>query len=126
LCKETGGIGDVLRNKDAGCHTMTKAVYDRKMFDPAKIDAIRSTIERDGWDPTLIVEPPGAVYPPHQHETDKLLVFLEGDMAVRAGGDWFTCQAGDRLIIPGQLEHEAVAGAGGCRYFWSEQLRGVG
>lgn len=103
-----------------------RAVYERQAFQSITAGEIRSAIERDGWTPSLIAEPPGAVYPRHRHAAAKLLVFLDGEMEVRAGGDLFSCQPGDRLIIPGLMEHEAKAGLEGCRYFWSEQIRGVG
>ncbi len=43
-------------------------------------------------------------------------------MEVRVSGEVYHCSAGDRLIIPGDVEHSAVVGLDGCGFFWSEQL----
>lgn len=101
------------------------ATYVPEKYRQQHIDAIRSDIELEGWDPALIHDPPGRQYPSHEHATAKLLVFVEGSMQVEAGGEHFACQPGDLLVIPGSTMHSAVAGPRGCTYFWSEQVREI-
>jgi hypothetical protein len=85
--------------------------------------AVRQAVELDGWSPLLVTDRPGALYPPHAHPEAKLLAFLRGAMEVRVGTETFRCVAGDRLEIPGETDHAAVAGPDGCDYLWSEQIR---
>ena len=103
---------------------MTEAVYEPQRYLGDEHETICAAIERDGWDPVLIHDPPGTVYPPHRHEAAKLLAFLSGEMDVQAGGRTYRCRAGDQLVIPGNVEHAAWVGPEGCRFFWSEQVRG--
>ena len=79
-------------------------------------------VQQDGFDPLLITDPPGATYPPHIHPETKLLAFLRGSMEVTVEGECFTCKPGDRVLIPGNIEHSALVGPDGCDFFWSEKL----
>lgn len=80
----------------------------------------KSAVE-EGYHPMVIHNSPGDVYPPHSHKTTKLVAILEGSMKVRVKNKWFECKEFDKLIIPGNIEHEAVVGKDGCRFFWSEK-----
>lgn len=82
---------------------------------------IEKEIKKEGFEPFLFSHGPGYRYEPHQHPTEKLLVFLKGSMMVKAGGETYECRAGDKLIIPGNVEHEAIVGLDGCVFFWSER-----
>ena len=107
---------------------MTQALkqprYDRRMFAGAGVDAIRESIERDGWSPIVIDDRPRAVYPEHAHEAAKLLVFLRGSMEVETGDQRYNCTPGDRPVISGSMRHAARVGQDGCTFFWSAQVRG--
>ncbi|HEX9758418.1 MAG TPA: AraC family ligand binding domain-containing protein [Nitrospiria bacterium] len=83
---------------------------------------IAAEVQREGFDPYLISDPPGATYPPHSHRETKLLVILSGNMEVNIQGEGFSCSPGDRLLIPGNMEHSAKVGENGCQFFWSEKL----
>jgi anti-sigma factor ChrR (cupin superfamily) len=100
------------------------ALYEPRRFLGERLESIRDVIEEEGWDPILISDPQGAIYPPHRHAAAKLLVFLSGEMRVEAGNAIYKCQPGDQLVIPGDVEHAAWVGPDGCRFFWSEQMRG--
>ena len=97
-------------------------VYQANFYKTIDRERIAEEIEREGFDPVRITDPPGRVYASHRHPETKLLVFLEGTMEVIAGGQKFACKPGDKLIIPGNAEHSAVAGPKGCVFFWSEKL----
>ena len=88
-----------------------------KDLTPAQIN---QKVVEEGFTPIRIVDPPGQVYPPHQHAETKLLAFLEGAMDVTVQGKQYACKAGDKLLIPGNIEHSAVVRSSGCVYFWSE------
>jgi quercetin dioxygenase-like cupin family protein len=103
----------------------TIAHYDPQAFTSVDAASVHAAVEREGWAPLLIHDPPGAVYPPHQHPEAKLLVFLRGSMEVKVGGAVYRCLPGDKLIIPGGVEHAALVGPDGCIFFWSEQRREV-
>ena len=82
---------------------------------------IKEEIKKEGFEPFLFSHGPRYRYEPHQHSTEKLLVFLEGSMWVRAGDKEYNCKAGDKLLISGNVEHEATTGPEGCTFFWSER-----
>ena len=79
-------------------------------------------VEGEGFDPVCVSDPPGNVYPSHRHVETKLIVLLEGSMEVRVRGASLQCKPGDKLIIPGNTGHSAVAGPDGCFFLWSEKL----
>jgi quercetin dioxygenase-like cupin family protein len=83
---------------------------------------VEKEVRKEGFDPLLIADPPGATYPPHSHPETKLLAFLRGRMEVMMDGKCFDCSPGDRVIIPGNTVHSAVAGPEGCDFFWSEKI----
>jgi hypothetical protein len=60
--------------------------------------------------------------PTLQLNKGRALAFLQGGMQVTVGGQSYRCQAGDKLLIPGNIEHSAVVDPGGCVYFWSEKI----
>lgn len=90
-----------------------------KLLDKSEIEA---RVRQAGFDPLLIQDPPGREYRKHSHVTSKYLGFVAGSMQVTAGGINFDCQAGDVLIIPGNMFHEAVVGNKGCSFYWSEKM----
>lgn len=90
-----------------------------KFKDP---DQIIRLISDEGFDPLLISDPPGRLYPPHSHPEIKLLAIVKGSMKVTMSGETFSCGPSDRLLIPGNIEHAAQVGPDGCTFFWSERL----
>jgi quercetin dioxygenase-like cupin family protein len=94
----------------------------------ADLDRTRTlaAVRADGWEPAVFADPPGAVYPPHRHPETKLLAFLAGSMDVRVAGCAYRCGPGDKLVIPGGVEHAALVGPDGCTFVWSEQVRNPG
>ncbi len=97
-------------------------MYQPKFYKSANKELIAKEIEKDGFDPVCITDPPGRVYPPHRHPETKLLAFLEGSMEVKVGNNSQECRPGDKYIIPGNVEHSAIVGSGGCVFFWSEKI----
>ncbi len=101
-------------------------VYERGAFRETSPEEVRATVSQEGWEPLLVRDAPGAIYPEHEHVEDKLLVFLEGSMMVETGGKTYHCEPGDRLVIPGSQRHAAWVGSEGCAFLWSEQIRRTG
>lgn len=97
-------------------------MYQAHYYKRIDKDTIAGEIEKEGFEPVCITDPPGRVYEAHKHPETKLLVFLQGTMEVQVKDVTFNCSPGDRLLIPGNSEHSAVAGPGGCTFFWSEKL----
>lgn len=97
-------------------------MYQPNFYPELDQDRIAGEIRKEGFDPLLIDDPPGHLYPRHRHATTKLLVFLRGAMDVEVAGESYRCSAGDKLLIPGNVEHSAVVGPEGCLFFWSEKL----
>ena len=97
---------------------------ERVLIRHSGVDAMRTDIVRDGWNPLLIRDRPGTHYPEHEHVEAKLLVFVAGSMVVETGGQRYQCAPGDQLVIPRSMRHAAWVGDEGCTFFWSEQNRG--
>lgn len=89
--------------------------------DTPKHKIIRS-VKEEGFDPILIADRPHRVYHKHKHPETKLLVGLEGSMQIKVKGEKFNLEPGDKLIIPGNTFHSAVAGENGCKFYWSEKI----
>jgi quercetin dioxygenase-like cupin family protein len=85
-------------------------------------ETIAEKVRKEGFDPIMVHDGPGYVYPEHDHPETKLLVFLKGSMRVNVGDESFDCSPGDKLVIPGNTIHSAIAGEQGCTFFWSEKL----
>ena len=102
---------------------MTTAIWEPGIHAKRDEKAVLASLRTAGWDPIPITDPPGFVYPPHRHMAAKLLVILDGSMEVAVAGEVRHCRPGDQLVIPGEVEHAAVVGPDGCRFFWSEQIR---
>jgi ribokinase len=99
-----------------------KPMYESKYYQKFSIAQIAQKVRDEGFDPMRIADPPGSVYSPHTHPETKLLAFLQGTMKVTVQGESYECSPGDKLLIPGNVEHSAIAGPEGCTYFWSEKL----
>ncbi len=97
-------------------------MYQAGYYQGLSESEIAQQVTEEGFDPIRIADPPGHVYPVHSHAETKLLAFLHGSMRVKAGDRTYDCKAGDRLLIPGNLEHAAWVGSAGCTYFWSEKI----
>jgi quercetin dioxygenase-like cupin family protein len=97
-------------------------MYQSEFYKGLTVTQISERVVGEGFNPIRIVDPPGQVYPPHQHAETKLLAFLEGALDVTVQGEHYLCKAGDKLLIPGNIEHSAVVKSVGCVYFWSEKL----
>jgi quercetin dioxygenase-like cupin family protein len=101
---------------------MQQNIYQPGFYGNLKQTEIRQRILAAGFDPIQINDPAGHVYPPHHHPETKLLAFLNGGMEVHVADQTYQCVAGDRLLIPGNVEHSARVTTEGCVYFWSEKL----
>jgi quercetin dioxygenase-like cupin family protein len=91
-------------------------------FAHADKESVKAEIRKEGFDPILIHDPPGHAYPTHRHPEIELLAFLLGNMTVKVRDNTFACSPGDKIVIPGNVEHAAVVGPEGCVFFWSEKL----
>lgn len=96
-------------------------MYNKNFYKGLKNKEIEESIRQDGFEPKLFNDPAGFVYPPHHHKETKLLAFLEGAMEVTVEKEIFNCSAGDKLIIPANIQHAALVGPQGCSFYWSER-----
>lgn len=82
--------------------------------------AICEALAREGYRPQRIEEPPGAIYDSHRNLTDLLIAYLRGSARVTIGDRVYDCRPGDRLLIPGDIEHSAQIGPDGVTYLMTE------
>lgn len=85
-------------------------------------EKIADRVREEGFDPLFISDAPGTLYQPHTHPQTKLLAIVSGGMEVTVAGETYECQPGDKLLIPGHMEHSAKVGPDGCDFFWSEKM----
>jgi mannose-6-phosphate isomerase-like protein (cupin superfamily) len=97
-------------------------MYESNYYQNLNPAEIMRKVQDEGFDPLWISDPPGTVYAPHTHLETKLLAFLNGTIRVYVQGKTYDCAPGDKLLIPGNVEHAATVGPQGCVYFWSEKL----
>ncbi len=97
-------------------------MYEPKYYLDLSAGEVAQKVRDEGFDPIRISDSPGTVYSPHSHPETKLLAFLQGTMQVRTEGQTYHCTPGDKLIIPGNVEHSALVGPEGCVFYWSEKL----
>lgn len=102
---------------------MPQPVYAPNVYADIEPEILLDRLRRDGWDPIPITDSPGYVYPPHTHATTKLLAILTGSIEVRVAVEIWWCLPGDQVVIPGGVEHAALVGPDGCRFYCSERLR---
>ena len=80
-------------------------MYQAKFYKKIDKDRIAEEVEREGFDPVCITDPPARVYSSHHHAETKRLVFLGGTMEVTVGDRTYDCKPGDKLIIPAGALH---------------------
>jgi quercetin dioxygenase-like cupin family protein len=101
---------------------MHENLYQHGFYASLSIPQIREQIVEEGFEPVRVSDPAGYIYPLHDHPETKLLAVLSGGMDVQVADQTYHCVAGDRLLIPGNVEHSARVMPDGCVYFWSEKL----
>ena len=81
----------------------------------------RKVIERDwlsrGFSCQLWVDPPGQRWEGFVHDTDELLVILEGKLELEMGGEVQRPAPGEEVFIPRQAVH-SVRNVGGTTARW--------
>lgn len=101
-------------------------MYSPGAFKKKGREEIKRQVRNEGWEAIELRDDPGKVYLAHRHPKAKLLALIAGSMEVKMGNKKYTCRASDKLVIPGEVEHEAVVGPKGCVFLWSERLERKG
>ena len=83
------------------------------------LDSLEEQLAKEGLFFQRITEQPCGVYDSHLNLYDQVLIFVSGSAVVRVGNQTFPCHPGDRLLIPGCVEHSAEVGPEGCSYMLS-------
>lgn len=97
-------------------------MYIQRAYSQIDEQRIITDSKKEGFEPVKFTNSPGDVYPLHKHTETKLLIFLKGGMRVKVGNEVFECKPGDKLVIEGNVLHEAKVGEKGCEFLWSEKL----
>jgi len=97
-------------------------MYSPKIYKDLTREQIETDIRKEGFNPIVLANDPGYIYPEHQHPETKVLAFLEGSMDITFDGKTYHCEPGDKCIVPGNTKHSAVCGKDGCVFFWSEKM----
>ena len=69
----------------------------------------RVKVEKDwkvrGFSCSLWIDPPGQVWEDYQHETDELLMLIEGQLELEMQGKVLYPKIGEEILIPGKTLH---------------------
>jgi quercetin dioxygenase-like cupin family protein len=83
---------------------------------------VSDRLAREGFQSFAWQDPPGASYTPHAHPHDESIWLLEGEISFGIAGDQYTLHAGDRLMLPADTVHTALAGPAGATYVIGQRL----
>lgn len=97
-------------------------MYKEGVYSDLSKKEIKKKVKEKGFDPIIIYDVAGRVYPEHTHPETKLLAILEGSMNAKVSGKEYVLTKGDELIIKGNIVHSAIVGDVGCEFFWSEVI----
>jgi len=90
-------------------------------------DGIKKRMLKEGF--SIIYEyddPPGELYPDHDHPRDQLLVVLKGSMEVKMSGKTSVVREGEEIFFPAKVVHSAKIGPEGCSYIDGERPTDLG
>ncbi len=79
-------------------------------------NALRRSLEAEGFDVTLWRDPSDRAYAEHSHPHDESLWVVRGSIVLRVRGDDYPLGPGDRLMLPKDTPHTALAGPEGATY----------
>jgi mannose-6-phosphate isomerase-like protein (cupin superfamily) len=68
-------------------------------------EKIKQEWRRRGFSCSLWVDPPGQVWRNFIHETDELLILLQGELELEMEGKIFRPQIGEEVLIPAHTVH---------------------
>lgn len=97
-------------------------MFYKNFYKGLTTDEILNKIKTEGFNPIIIRDDAGYIYSPHTHPETKLLAFLKGKMTLTIDDKTYTCFPGDKVIVPGNVLHNATVGPEGCEFFWAEKL----
>ena len=82
----------------------------------------RKAVARDwaarGFSCDIWIDPPGQVWADFVHDTDELVMPIEGDVQFEIEDKIFTPAPGEELLIPGGATHTVRTGATGSRWLY--------
>ncbi len=72
----------------------------------------RQAVERSwaarGFSCDVWTDPPGQVWRDYVHDTDELLMLIDGEIEIRLGGKTLRPAVGDEVFIPAQVPHTVI------------------
>lgn len=74
---------------------------------------LRALLAEEGLEAFPWSNAPGELYAPHVHGYDKVLYVVQGSISFGLTDGRVILEAGDRLELPGGIEHAAVVGPDG-------------
>jgi quercetin dioxygenase-like cupin family protein len=74
---------------------------------PVDLDEIEAAWSARGFSCGIWVDPPGQRWEEFRHDTDELVLVLEGDVEFEIDGEVFRPVAGEEILIPAGSVHSA-------------------
>lgn len=96
-------------------------MYSQAYYKDLSDTEIERNIKEEGFSPLRITNAANFIYSPHKHPETKLIAILEGELDVTIKDKTYLCKKYDKIVIPGNITHSAVAGKEGCTFFWAEK-----
>ncbi len=78
-------------------------------------------LRQEGFKEAYVVDdPPGKIYPPHQHPYRSVHMIIEGEMSITAEGKTEVLHPGSRSDVGANVLHNVTIGPNGCMYIVAE------
>lgn len=97
---------------------MSETSYFCDLENRARKEVVEGVALRTFWQKEMLLSvvdlAPHAVVPMHRHPHEQAGTVISGEMELTIAGETRVLKSGDCYIIPGDIEHKAVAGADGA------------
>ncbi|GIW41272.1 MAG: hypothetical protein KatS3mg076_1849 [Candidatus Binatia bacterium] len=80
-------------------------------------ESVRRSWRERGFSFGVWTDPPGQVWADFVHDTDELVMLVEGEIEIRMGGRVFRPRVGEEVLIPAGTSH-TVVNVGKTRNRW--------
>ena len=81
------------------------------------LDTMRQRWRRRGFSCDVWRDPPGQVWADFVHDTDELVMLVDGSLEIRMNGDTLPARIGEEILIPAGVSH-TVRNTGNTTNSW--------
>lgn len=64
---------------------------------------------------SFLIQKPNAYFPPHRHESEQMMIVIDGEQDEIVEGKLYHLKKGDVIILPSNIEHGGYIPEAGCK-----------